>query len=468
MKLLVAAATALLLAAPAARAADPFYERLLRDGGRELAQGDAAAAVRDLRIAAFGLLDEPARLAEALVPLALAQAALGDGAAFEETFGRIVDIEDRFGAFTAAELSVDLRRAFAERAAALIPTANLARSAAFREIAQAKREAQIERLGKRERRQQVEALIAAEPDEPRWLLLLGRLELEDRNRERAVELATRVLTLRPQEPRALCLRGLAHAEAERCAEAIPDLEACEESRTNPAVARLLLDCLAGLDRWSEARLRLDLLEQAVPAVKDDRSLAKLRRQILRQAPAEPEPADATTSATENGAEPAAETPVVASDEAPPTARPAAAPAAPPAPTPPSPPAPAAPLTVADRDALSRARVLLRQARVAEDLDEASRLARDVADRNPESAEAQLLAGEVAYRASRWSEAAEYFARGRAGAEQPELLFYMAVAFYETGNVEAAREALARALPGLRRTSFVDGYIQKITPPTVAP
>jgi tetratricopeptide (TPR) repeat protein len=457
-------ALALLAVATPARAADPFYERLLRDGDRELTRGDFAAAARDLRIAAFGFLDEPVRLAAALVPLALAEAGLADGEAFEDTYSRIAEIEDRFGAYTKADLPADERKAFEQKVAALVPMDTLERSAAFRELARQKQEAQIARLPKRERRAQLEAQVAAAPQDPRWLLLLGRLELEDRNRPHAVELATRVLALDPGDQGALCLRGLAQAEADGCAAAVLDLEACADSATNPAVAAQLLDCLADLKRWGEARERLDAL---AAEVRDDRALAKVKKRI------EKAPAADTDSAPAKGADaPATPPPPAAATAAAPPAKPpsAALPApeqAPKAPLAPAPP-PAKP-TAADRQQLERARALLGEAKTAGDLDEASQLADDVAGRFPDATDAQLLAGEIAYRASRWPEAARYFRRaGDPGARRPELSFYMAVAFFESGDLEAARAALARALPRLQRTPFVEGYVQKILPPAPKP
>ena len=82
--------------------------------------------------------------------------------------------------------------------------------------------------------------------------------------------------------------------------------------------------------------------------------------------------------------------------------------------------------------------------------------RDVADRNPASAEAQLLAAEIAYRARRFEEAVRYFDRGgEPPAGRPDLLFYRAVALYESGRRADAAEVLERALPSLRRTPFVE-------------
>lgn len=449
------------------RAADPFYERRLREGSRELEDGDYAAAERDLRIAAFGLLDEPRRLVEALVPLALAQAANGDSSGFEETFARLVDVEKRFGGYREAELPAGVRAAFEERAAAIIPAASLEEIAAFQPMARRKREAAIARLPKRERREALEARMAAEPEEPRWPLLLGRLELEDRNRQRAAELASQVLARLPGDSGALCLRGLARAEEDACAEAVPDLEACPASRTNPAVARLLLDCLGRLERWDQAR---EWLADLPAEVRDDRSLERIGRQIARRAPAPESPTaggdsqpDPSTPAEAPAGPGGATDPAAATEE--PAAPPALVTAADSGRT-----AAAATgdtpalLTAADRATLARARELLARARTVDDLAEGRRLARDVADRNPAVAEAQLLAGEIAYRSSRWQEAADYFRRaGSPDAQLPELSFYMAVAFYEAGDLEAARAALAHALPRLKRSEFVDHYVAKILP-----
>ncbi len=97
-----------------------------------------------------------------------------------------------------------------------------------------------------------------------------------------------------------------------------------------------------------------------------------------------------------------------------------------------------------------------------DLREALRLARQLADTHPDSKEAQYLAGEAAYRNSRWTEAAAYFRRGGApGDDHPELLFYMAVAFYEVGDRPGAASALRRSLPNLQKTPYVESYAKRI-------
>jgi tetratricopeptide (TPR) repeat protein len=136
---------------------------------------------------------------------------------------------------------------------------------------------------------------------------------------------------------------------------------------------------------------------------------------------------------------------------------AALPAAPPPQTAASPP----PVTDADRKKLEKARKLLGETSVRQ-LREAFQAAREVADAHPESREAQQLAGEAAYRISRWSDAATYLGNaGGPGEDQPELLFYLAVSLYESGAPQTAAAPLRRALPNLQRTPYVDGYAKKI-------
>ena len=50
------------------------------------------------------------------------------------------------------------------------------------------------------------------------------------------------------------------------------------------------------------------------------------------------------------------------------------------------------------------------------------------------------------------------------ADRYDLWFYLAVARFETGDLAGARTALERALPGLQRTEFVEGYVRRIQAP----
>ncbi|MCU0294402.1 MAG: hypothetical protein MUF10_20840, partial [Thermoanaerobaculaceae bacterium] len=91
---------ALLLLAGPLLAADSFYMGLLRRGSDAYNRRDYPEAVRLLRVACFGFLEEPELLADGLTRLALAQLEVGDEEAFRESFQRIQEIEARFGAYT--------------------------------------------------------------------------------------------------------------------------------------------------------------------------------------------------------------------------------------------------------------------------------------------------------------------------------------------------------------------------------
>lgn len=160
----------LLLAAsrPAAAAIDPFYQSLLREGGLQYDRGDYAASARTLRIACFGMLDEPPLLAGCLARLALAQDRTGDGEGFQDTFRRIADVEERFQAYTKAELAAETRAALEQRLAARIPAATLRSIPAFQALA-GRKEAQPQPAGEepKARRGQAGSTDKASPPPPR-------------------------------------------------------------------------------------------------------------------------------------------------------------------------------------------------------------------------------------------------------------------------------------------------------------
>ena len=309
------AAVLAIAAAPCLTAVDLFYVDLLRDGTHAFDRGDYSVAARHFRLACFGMLDEPKALGECLARLALAQDKAGDMAGFRETFGRLVEIEERFQGYSQSTLPPEIRAVLEQRMAALIPAATLAAS-----------------------------------------------------------------------PQALRGSGGRKPEAQATKPRSDKPQPIERSTTPPP-------------------------------------------------PAAPSPAPAS-----QGTQP----PVAgASPDRAGTTAPADA----------------------ERKKQERARKLLAETGTARELREAFQLAREVADAHPKSREAQQLAGEAAYRISRWSEAADYLARaGGPGDDQPELLFYMAVSLFESGNAQGAAAPLRRALPNLQRTPYVDAYAKKILGP----
>jgi tetratricopeptide (TPR) repeat protein len=439
-------------AAGSAQSVDPFYVDLAREGQAELARGATDEAVRDLRFACFGMLEQPEMLAGCLVRLGLAQSALGDPTGFDETFGRLQTVEERFQVYAAARLDVGERRKFEALVVERVPAETLRSIPAFAGMAAARLAAELAKLPEKQRYQELAKRAAAEPDEPMWRLQLAALELD---RGHAKEALTAIAPFADgvAEGRVACLRGLALSRLERCAEAVEALRSCAAAAA-PRTAVAEVACLVALDRADAARAFAAALAAEIAADRE------VQRAVAKIPP--PEPPKAAAREPKAKTPPAAAPKEAAAPKTPPAKAPAAppkAPAGPPA-SPPKPP----PLTAAELGRIASARQALERTATREEL--AARRAEigELADRHPERADLQLLAGTLAYRTSDWAAGAGYFRRGgKLDPEQPLNGFYMAVCLYESGEPAAAAEALRGALPRLKRTPFVESYVEKILP-----
>ena len=255
-------AIALLMPAALVSAADPFYENALQRGIDAYAKKRYDAAAEALRGAAFGLLDEPLRLVEALVYLGLAQAATGDEDGFAETVRRVASADAALGAYTGANVPDALRSAFeAEigRRAAHLAAAGGASAAWLRTLP----ERRVARLEPAARRTEIGRLIAAEPGNMTWRLMAAELELAFGDAARAAAHAGAVLSADPASTRALRMRGLAHASLREWAEATADLERCDAASVDPEVAAALGCALVEQQRLDDARALLAALPPEV-------------------------------------------------------------------------------------------------------------------------------------------------------------------------------------------------------------
>lgn len=435
---LAALVLAWLPAAPAAaqaqgdaaqRAADapdvhPFYIQLLEEGIYTYHQGDASGAATELRLAVFGLLDAPELLSKGLAYLALAQEQAGDAEAARGTLGRLIAVEDRFATWHDLDLTPAVRQQTEELLMAAVPEEMLAASPGFRGLADERFLRRIAEMTPAERIAALGQQVEQRPGEPRWLVALATAELDAGDSREAARHADELLSDdsgagRPHHPTAHCILGIAAARNDDCATVVEHLEACPRSRQEEAVAVELLACRVKLRQWPAAR---QLLGELPPTLRDRRPVARLARKVDRAAPVP---------------EPPAEPPQEGAEEA-----------------------SASGLPDADATRLEEARQLLAQARRASELEEPLRIAREVADANPESSQAQHLAGEIAYRASRWEMAADYYRRG-GEPQRSEQRFYMAVALFESGDRQAAADVLESALPDLPRNPFVTSYVERI-------
>ncbi len=243
------------------------------------------------------------------------------------------------------------------------------------------------------------------------------------------------------------------AKRNLCDELAPDNPECSDTLAEPKVARAVTECLVRAERWSDALGFLDGLPIQVSGLP---KLRKLERQATRgleksvaeseaSAAAEAPPSEATLSAagptlssSPAAVEPEAEETAPISDPEPTAA------------------------TAAPADELRSLRRQLNKANTTQELGTAYGAAVRFAREYPESSEAQFLAAEAAYRASQWDQAIRLFdAGGDPDATQPLLLFYKAVALFESGDAATARTYLERALPHLQKTAFVRAYEERI-------
>jgi len=135
--LLSAGCLVLAVLAPGSSAASGnHYENLLIEGKAALSRQEFAHAAQSLRLACFGLLAEPDRLADCLVYLAAAQAEAGEEEAFQESFDRLLEVEQRFGTYSRLALTGELQLTLEDAARRWVSPEKLASVRAFAALAE--------------------------------------------------------------------------------------------------------------------------------------------------------------------------------------------------------------------------------------------------------------------------------------------------------------------------------------------
>ena len=143
---------------------------------------------------------------------------------FQQTFQRVLEIEERFGTYTATTLPAELRGEFEVEVGRRIPDEILSTAPPFDSLA---------------------------------------------------------ATDRPEDP---CLRGSALARDKNCVDAVAELRACEQTLTNTELAQTRLDCLTKLKMWNEAAELFAALPDETRAIpKISRMGAKAERAVAKTA-----------------------------------------------------------------------------------------------------------------------------------------------------------------------------------------
>ncbi|HJW95516.1 MAG TPA: hypothetical protein VJ901_18000 [Thermoanaerobaculia bacterium] len=130
-------AAVLVVFAAAAQASDPFYAALLTRGVSDAQRGDHFRAVKELRIAAFGLVDDPAQYLRAQVYLANSLEKLGQHADAAVAVDKASRAERINSAYASAAIDPDARSTFEALAVKSLRPEQLAMVPSFRHVAAA-------------------------------------------------------------------------------------------------------------------------------------------------------------------------------------------------------------------------------------------------------------------------------------------------------------------------------------------
>ena len=423
----------------AVQAADPFYLRLLREGTDSYNRRDFVSAVRQLRTACFGLLDEPETLADGLVRLGLAQASAGDTKGFAETFQRLAEVEERFGSYGRAAIPGDVRGAFEQLVLKLIPRSTLTERPAIARLMPSAEEGKAKTPPGSARKTVTPTPAVSARARPATALVPTRSAVPAPIR---MEIATATAATPISTPTSTT----------------PPTRTAAPSRTPIATATAVPATATPTFTTRPTRPGVPSRATAAPTptvpVGAPSLVAPSPTQTAAQAPAVIRTPLPVAAAVPSGAGPAdpsgsltSPPPIVLSTPA--AVAKEAAKRAP---------------TAGEQRELNAIQELVRQNKIGDALHRAQQLA----DAQPDLPEAQFVAAELAYRTLRWPEAVAYFRRGGdPGDARPLLLFYEAVSLYEAGDQVGAAAVLKRALPNIRRTSYVESYIQKILRPGAA-
>ena len=513
----VAIAAVIALAGVAAKA-DDFYELQLQTGKIDFAAGRFVQASDEFRIAAFGFLDRPPLLSEALARLALAQSALGQTSLVEQTLGRFVDVEQRFNTYPSSALDAPARSKFQALLLSTISTNTLKSVPSLAKLVKTP----VEAAGDLPIKQRIPAYESGFKREPRnveWPLALMRLYLTTGDQGEVAKWARRVLDLDAKNTEARAL--LVHADVSKgnCREALSafaglsplDLQTRADLYADQGV------CLVENGKFAEAKTAFAKISEKARAQADVKKAMQTiadreaRAAAAKEPPAKPggntsapkaavsapskelpakEPAKSaattplkdppkTASSTPSkepaksaASMPAKEPPLSASstpakelqsaaitpatDTQAATSRPTGAGMS--NPTTPTPPAASQSKGPTSAEVITASRALVQGGKYAE----AAKLLRTAVQTDPTNRQLRLSLLEAAVLTRDWRMAGAQFAASQPYLAGEELyMFYSAVALYENGRRDEARPLMERARPRMVSSPMVDYYLEAI-------
>lgn len=424
--------------------ADDFYEQQLKSGKADAAAGRTLQAVDELRVAAFGFLDHPVLLSEALVRLALAHNTLGQSAQVKETLNRFLEVERDFSPYSSAALDNQTRQAFEAlliKSVARTEVTNVPSLARlFRSDA-----AKVSELSPEKRGPAYEQGFRRAPRDIEWPLAAAADASSRGLDEETIRWSKRALSIDGDNLNARAMLVHAYVRRGDCRAAASQFEKVSSvaMAAHPELVGDQLVCLVKASQWNAADSALLKLPQSERTRSDvSRAIDTLNAHLGRKSTPPPVTSPAPSASAAN------------TTTAPATrANPPAGQSSPAAPPPVSKPAPSA-----SAAALAQAKTLVAAGKFAE----ASKVLVPASKADPDNREVRLALLEASSLSRDWRTAsAQVTAAAPFKVGEEASMFYAATALYETGHLEEARRMLAPARPRLASTPLVDYYSKMI-------
>jgi tetratricopeptide (TPR) repeat protein len=265
----------------AARAQD-FYVERLRGGEAAYRQKDLSLAVDEFRIAAFGFLERPVHLEEALACLAVVQSAQGKPVESDAAISRFLEAELRFKAYAQVALEASIRAEFQALLLRRVAASTLQSTPGLASILEVD-EQRLSKLPPRDRVRAYEEEFKRQPKNARWPTALAREAAAADKPTDAIVWATKALELDPSYPEALAIRAHAMTAKGEYARALVDFGrlTAEQWSARPQLLGDRFVCLVETKDWNQADQALTRVpdaERSRPDVaKAAQKLAALRR-----------------------------------------------------------------------------------------------------------------------------------------------------------------------------------------------
>jgi Flp pilus assembly protein TadD len=407
---------------------EEFYEQQLRIGKADLVSGRTVQASQELRIAAFGLLDRPPMLSDALVHLAIAQNTLSQTAAVTQTINRFLDVERRFAVYGSAAIEPQTRAQFESLLlknalrSDLVAIPGLARL--FRSDAEKVSDLRVER-----RAAAYEEGSRRSPKDVAWPLAAARDAAAQGLDQDAIRWSRKALSIDNANTSARAILGHALARRGDCREALTQIANLQVSEMS-AYAELGGDqfvCLVRESRWNDADAALGKLSQSERA----------RTDVVR--------ASDTLTAHRNPSAPRTNIVSLPRATVPPVTTPSQRPPVP---------AVVPPTTPKSAEILVSAKTLVASGKYAD----AVRILGPAVAADPANRGLHLALLEAASLARDWQTAgAQVIPSSPFMTGEEASMFYASTALYENGKKDEARRLMLKARPRLQSTPFVDYY-----------